>query len=41
MEAADPAGAVLSFRPLMGGMPVEEGRRCLELVVSEVMPHFR
>ena len=41
MEAADPAGAVLSFRPLMGGMPSEEGRRCLELVVSEVMPHFR
>ena len=41
IEAVDPADAALSFRPLMGGMPSEEGRRCLELVASEVMPHFR
>ncbi len=41
IEAADPKGAALVFRPLMGGMPAELGRECLDLVVNEVMPHFR
>ena len=41
MEAADPRGAALVFRPLNSGMPPELGRECLELVAKEVMPHFR
>lgn len=41
IQKADPHNAELSFRPLMGGMPSEEGRRALDLVAREVMPHFK
>ncbi len=41
MEAARPGGASLGFHPLMGGMPHELGQESLELVVKEVMPHFK
>ncbi len=33
-----PMGSLL-FHPLCGGMPVEEGWRCLELVATDVLPH--
>ncbi|MCH7552656.1 MAG: LLM class flavin-dependent oxidoreductase [Chloroflexi bacterium] len=41
MEAADPEGATLIFWPMNSGMPPELGRESMELVVKEVMPHFR
>ena len=41
MERADPKGAALMFHPMIGGLPPEIGQQCLQLVVDEVMPHFR
>jgi alkanesulfonate monooxygenase SsuD/methylene tetrahydromethanopterin reductase-like flavin-dependent oxidoreductase (luciferase family) len=41
MEAAYPGRATLRFEPLVGGMPATAGQECLDLVVNEVMPHFR
>lgn len=40
MNEADPDNATLIFHPMMGGMPFDQGKECLDLVVNEVMPHF-
>lgn len=31
----------LSLQPMIGGIPLDEGQRCLEAVVDEVMPRLR
>ena len=41
MEAAVGDRAALGFNPMMGGMPYELGQESLDLIVREVMPHFR
>ncbi len=41
MQEFDPQGAALVFHPMMGGMPLELGRECLDLVAREVMPALR
>jgi hypothetical protein len=41
MDAADPSRAALRFNPMIGGLPAKYGQECLDLVVNEVMPHFR
>ncbi|HUS62876.1 MAG TPA: hypothetical protein VMY34_11805 [Acidimicrobiales bacterium] len=33
-------GGVFTLHPLVGGMPVEEGWRCLRLFGEEVVPHL-
>jgi alkanesulfonate monooxygenase SsuD/methylene tetrahydromethanopterin reductase-like flavin-dependent oxidoreductase (luciferase family) len=41
IEESLPGRAKLRFTPMIGGLPAEHGQQCLDLVVNEVMPHFR
>ncbi len=40
MEERSPSAGFV-FHPMMGGMPLELGQESLELVVNEVVPHFK
>jgi alkanesulfonate monooxygenase SsuD/methylene tetrahydromethanopterin reductase-like flavin-dependent oxidoreductase (luciferase family) len=39
-KEAGPAGAVFTLHPLVGGMPIDEGWRCLTLFGEQVLPRL-
>jgi len=41
MQDADPYHAELQISPMIGGLPAAQSMECLQLLVDEVMPHFR